>query len=181
VALLTWLAAGGIESEAPLLAALCSMPWPYRPSLVVACGKAAAAAAAAVAGVPEPSSPTSLAYWVGFASSSDGLGAPGAPAGAAGGPAGAGAGGAAGSAARGFSPRTAGVQPGGLLLPGLSWRLPHAAQLMGPAEMRTRRPNGYAQLTAPLLYGEAGECGVALGREGGITVGQRCAACVSQP
>lgn len=149
--LLAWLAAGAIEAEATLLANLCSMPWPYRPSLVVKAAKAAATAAAASAGVPEPHSPTSFSYWAGFAS---GRGPGGSSAGALG-QYGAGAG-LSGGLAAGVTPVEAGVQPAGTMLP-LGLQLPHERQLMAPGEMQRHRPNGYLGFMAPALYGEAGE------------------------
>jgi hypothetical protein len=142
-----WLAAAALESEGPLLARLCAIPWPYKPSLVVKAAKAAATAAAASAGVPEPQSPNSFSYWVGFAG-----GHPGSNTAAVGGPAG------GANQATGLTAVQAGVQPGGPLLQGLGLRLPHERQLMSSADMRRRRPNGYAGLVAPALYGEAGAC-----------------------
>lgn len=142
-----WLAAAALESEGPLLARLCAIPWPYKPSLVVKAAKAAATAAAASAGVPEPQSPNSFSYWVGFAG-----GQPGSNTAAVGGPAG------GANQATGLTAVQAGVQPGGPLLQGLGLRLPHERQLMSSGDMRRRRPNGYAALVAPALYGEAGGC-----------------------
>jgi hypothetical protein len=161
LALIRWLASAAVECEAPLLTCLCSMPWPYKPPLVLMCAKAAAQAAAAVANVPEPTTPKGFSYWVGFATSAggseasaSGAGGPAAPAidALAGGPA------AAGAAVAAFTPRQAGVQPMGARL-AHGQQLPHEAQLMSPADMRRCRPNGYAGVVAPLLYGEAGEHG----------------------
>lgn len=153
LALVEWLTAAALEFEAPLLAALCSMPWPYKPSLVSKAAREAATAAAATAGVPEPTSPNSFSYWVGFASGnihSSGAAALGQyGAGAAGyGP---------GGQVLGFTAAQAGVQPGGAVLMQLGLQLPHARQLMRPAEMQRHRPNGYLGPLAPALYGEAGE------------------------
>lgn len=151
--LTSWLAAAGLEAEAPLLAAICSLPWPYKPSLVSKAAKAAATAAAASAGVPEPQSPNSFSYWAGFA----GGHLPGSTAGALG-QFGAGSGGQA----LGFTAAQAGVQPGGDVLRPLGLQLPHKRQLMAPSEMQRHRPNGYLGLVAPALYGEAGELADAL-------------------
>lgn len=152
VELTRWLAGAALESEGALLATLCSMPWPYRPSLVTQAAKAAATAAAASAGVPEPQSPNSFSYWAGFAAGHPGSSM--APAGPSAG---------AGAQAIGLTAMQAGVQPGGAELKGLGLRLPHAQQLMGSADMQRRRPNGYLRLVAPALYGEAGEwCAVPL-------------------
>lgn len=145
--LTSWLAAAALEAEAPLLAVLCSIPWPYKPSLVSKAAKAAATAAAASAGVTEPQSPNSFSYWAGFAAGHMGSGAAGGAQGS----------GAAGQAL-GFTAAQAGVQPGGLVLQPLGIRLPHRRQLMRPGEMQQYRPNGYLELVAPTLYGEAGEC-----------------------
>lgn len=143
--LTAWLAAAALKAEAPLLAALCSIPWPYKPSLVSTAAKAAATAAAASAGVTEPQSPNSFSYWAGFAAGHIGSGAVGSQ-----------GSGAAGQAL-GFTAAQAGVQPGGLVLQPLGFQLPHRLQLMGPREMQQYRPNGYLDLVAPTLYGEAGE------------------------
>ncbi len=51
-ALAEWLAAGGVECEAPLLRALATMPWPLKPGVKAPPSNAAAAAASAAAGQP---------------------------------------------------------------------------------------------------------------------------------
>jgi hypothetical protein len=130
-----WLASAHIEAEAPLLQTLSYMPWPYRPSLVLGMALSAATAAAAAAGVDPPSSPGSIAYWAAVATGGSGAGGYGC----------------------GLTPAEAGVVPlGPVLTPG-GCPLPAAAQLMGPAELKRHRPNGYKGLLAPLLLGEAGE------------------------
>jgi hypothetical protein len=149
--LTAWLAEAALEAESSLLAALVSIPWPYKPSMVAAAAKAAATAAAASAGVPEPKSPNSFSYWAGFAAS----GNPGSnSAQAAGGQ----FGGSSSGTAVGFTAAQAGVLPGGAVLRPLGLQLPHERQLVAAAEMQRHRPNGYTGLVAPALYGEAGEC-----------------------
>lgn len=148
--LITWLASGTLESEAPLLAALTSIPWPYKPALVSKAVKAAATAAAASAGVPEPQSPGSFTYWAGFASGHG-------PGSSSGGAALAAPGAAGASGVLGFTAAQAGVRPAGAVVAPLGLRLPHPRQLMGGDEMQGWRPNGYLRVVAPSLYGEAGE------------------------
>jgi hypothetical protein len=129
-----WIACAAIEAELPLLHTLCTMPWPYRPSLVLMGVSAAATAAAAAAGAEPPSTPGSVAYWASVATGNSGIGFGGYH----------------------YTPAEAGVVPlGPQLLAGLC--VPHVQQLMSGWEMSRYRPDGYRRLAAPLLYGEAGE------------------------
>lgn len=137
--LINWLACAAMDAEVPLLHTLCTMPWPYRPSLVLTAVSSAATAAAASAGAEAPTSPGSIAYWANVASG--------------------GAGGAGGSSyAFGycFTPLEAGVEPLGPLVIAVGVRVPDASQLMGVRQMQRLRPDGYRKLAAPLMLGEAG-------------------------
>lgn len=138
-----WVACAAIEAELPLLHTLCTMPWPYRPSLVLMPVASAAAAAAAAAGADPPESPGSVAYWAAVATGSNGYG----------------------YGTYHFTPAEAGVVPlGPQLFAGLC--VPHALQLMSAWEMAKYRPDGYRGLAAPLLFGEAGEGRPGQGRRG---------------
>lgn len=137
--LIQWLACAAIEAEVPLLHTLCTMPWPYRPGLVLTAVSSAATAAASAAGADPPETPGSIAYWANVA-----------------------AGGSSGYGANGygfsycFTPLEAGVEPLGPLVMAVGVRLPDAAQLMSARQMRRIRPDGYSKLSAPLMFGEAG-------------------------